>query len=115
MSINMTELGARADVKTVAIHQMAAEAIKAMIAHNAAVGTEYGYHSDEYREQVESFGYCIGQIFVKTFSNHAYVTLDGEMSLFINEGDIFCYGMIFHRNRALDGRPVVPGTWSLHS
>lgn len=118
MSFDITGLIDRDDVKTIAYHDFALETIVNMIDHPAKVAATFGTDSEEYKEELKSLHDCLKALFRTGFSNQAYVTKDGDLSLYINEGGKFVFGMVFHRNRTYDNPPTgrtQPGTWSLHS
>lgn len=106
------------EVKVFYIHEKALDTIEAMTLHTAQVRNIFGAESPEYIEEASSLLQVMRQMFSFGFHRAQYVTRDGDLSLYVNEGDIFVFGVIFHRNRKYDNPPagaVQPGSWSCHS
>lgn len=123
MSINMQELASRDDVKVIAFHHRALEAIKEMGQHNERVAETYGTDSPEFIKQVQSFNRVVSMVLNSGFGNKSYVTAEGkpeEKSLLVQEGGNdgsrnYVFGVIFFRDRSKEGADVQPGEWSVHS
>lgn len=108
----------RDDVKTIAVHDMALDEVRKMFVACEKVAADHGHASDEYRQMVTSLHKCLSALFTVGYGRHTYVTRDGDLSLYIQDGPMFVMGMVFHRNRLWDNPPEghqQPGTWSLHS
>jgi hypothetical protein len=116
--MNIAELAIRDDVKTIAFHDLAMDEIRAMLEHTRKVGEIFGYDNKTYIDEVTSLHNCLSALFRVAWSRNSYVTKDSNLSLYVQEGDVFVFGMIFFRDRTYDNPPegyVQPGTWSLHS
>jgi hypothetical protein len=108
----------RDDVKTLAVHDLALTEIQAMFDATNRVAATHGKTSDEYLNMVTSLNQCLGSLFRVGFGSKSYITRDGNLSLFVQDGDSFVFGMIFHPDHKWDNPPegyVQPGTWTLHS
>lgn len=108
----------RTDVKTIAVHDNALTAIHDMLVACEKVAQDHGFGSDVHRPMVESLHKCLNSLFSKGFGNHSYVTKEADLSLYVQDGDTFVYGIVFHRDRKWDNPPAghqQPGTWSTHS
>lgn len=113
-----TTLVEREDVKTVAYHDLALDEIREMFVACEGVASDHGFDSAEHIDMVRSLHKCLTNLFRVGFGRQAYITRDGNLSLLVQEGESFVFGMVFHRNRAWDNPPeghYQPGTWSVHS
>lgn len=95
--------------QTHSITPEAQRTLSAMQERLGAISANFGPHSEEYLETVESFAFSVLQVL--RLGGKLYS--DGELSLY---GVSFIhYGVVFHR-RYIDGdyHPLL-GTWSVHS
>jgi hypothetical protein len=130
-----THLTEREDVKGVWLHDLAADTIRAMFEHceqmlsyddlyqfivpmdQAELAIFHEKCVEHYHAAVRSLHHCLAQLLRKGFAAEAYVTKDGPLSLYVQEGDVFVFGIIFHRDRSYDDTPFAGryGDWSCHS
>lgn len=118
MAEDFTRLLTDPEVKTIHFSDRALETIKAMARHTEQVKACFGGESKVYLDEVESFVRVVSQILSFGFAKNQHVTRDGELSLLVNGGGVFVFGVVFFRDRKYDNPPegqVQPGTWSCHS
>lgn len=103
-------------VKTFFVHFDAMRVLERMFGHTRAVRQAYGAASPEHLAQAESLTDCLTAVLTRPGLGRAMrISSDGQLSLLCNENNAYTFGMIFFRDRAHDGAPIQPGTWSLHS
>ena len=109
------------DVRTLYIHQLAADAIKSMFGQCQKIKVAFGV-GEEYGKAVLSLHHCLAALLGRGFSTEAYVTKENEfngagLSLFVQEGDAFVFGIVWFRDRSYDDTPKagIAGEWSTHS
>ena len=108
------------DVKALFVHEKAIEAIGRMHDQVALIGRTFGENSQEYRDAAVSLMHCLWSLFRFGWGDQSYVTKergDDGLSLFVQAGPSFVYGIIWFRNRRDDGTSLagIAGTWSTHS
>jgi hypothetical protein len=83
--------------KTVVYTESAITTIGAMNNHVHKLRAHYGPGSSEHTEAAERLAHVMHTIIMAGFSNHAVVSKDGDLSLFVNEGaGSYVYGIIWH-------------------
>lgn len=83
--------------KTVVYSESAIATISAMNNHVHLLRSHYGPSSSEHTEAAERLAHVMHTIIMAGFSNQATVSKDGDLSLFVNEGNgTYVYGIIWH-------------------
>jgi hypothetical protein len=86
--------------KTVVYTESAIETISAMYGHVYKLRQHYGPGSKEYTEASERLAHVMHSVVMTGFGDHATVSKDGDLSLFVNEGHgSYVYGIIWHGTR----------------
>lgn len=87
-------------MKTVIYHDSAIETMSAMHEHVLKLRSYFGSTSSRYTEAAERLAHVLRSISLQGFGDHAEVTKDGDLSLFVNEGrGSYVYGIIWHGER----------------
>lgn len=112
----LTRLATDDSTKAVYVHDAAGETINAMLQHVEKIRQTYGPY-DEYIKANTSLHHALGSLFRLGFARECHVCRDGDLSLVVQEGESFVFGIVFFRDRAYDGtdREGLAGEWSLHS
>lgn len=112
----LADQGTRDDVKAIYVHDRAMETIQAMIAHTEKIKVTFGL-GKEYTTAALSLHHALFSLFRLGFARECLVTKDGDLSLYVQEGTAFVYGIVWFRDRAYDGtdKEGIAGDWSLHS
>lgn len=115
------DLRTRDDVRTLYIHDQAGETMRRMFAQVEKIKETFGPHA-EYERAVTTLHQCLANLLRIGFSREAYVTkeLDYDkngLTLYIQEGDVFVFGIVWFRERMYDDtdRAGIAGSWSCHS
>jgi len=102
-------MAAEVAYQTISVSPEAQSTLSAMQGRLGAIASEFGQHSEEYLETLESFAFAVLQV----LRLGGKISQDGELSLY--GASFIHYGVIFH-GKFVDGkRHPLLGTWSVHS
>ena len=113
------ELRTREDVRTLYIHEQAGLTITRMLERCELIKNTWGT-GEEFTKAVTSLHHCLAALLRTGFSNEAYITKENDdigLSLYVQEGEAFVFGIVWFRNRSYDNTPLsgISGEWSTHS